>query len=279
MTVSIKRWEPENIIFWLTRGRRIANRNLLLSTLALHLNFNVWMMWSIVVSNLPAVGFAMTGQQQFLLVSIPPLVGAIMRLFYACIWSWVGGGTWLGISTLFLLIPALGVGWLVQDISAPSAAIAGGGLLRHWRCGVFVPLVQHQLFLSQIGQGFCHGAECGHGQSWRVGGADRGAAGHQPAAVRQPGRRCANLGPWCPGAPGMAAKCWLYLDSAHSADEHALPAVCARSAQAAADPARPVADDERTPHLVYLPALPQQLRHLHRLFRRFPLLAHALFRW
>jgi NNP family nitrate/nitrite transporter-like MFS transporter len=75
MTVSIKRWEPENIIFWLTRGRRIANRNLLLSTLALHLNFNVWMMWSIVVSNLPAVGFAMTGQQQFLLVSIPPLVG------------------------------------------------------------------------------------------------------------------------------------------------------------------------------------------------------------
>jgi NNP family nitrate/nitrite transporter-like MFS transporter len=119
MTVSIKRWEPENIIFWLTRGRRIANRNLLLSTLALHLNFNVWMMWSIVVSNLPAVGFAMTGQQQFLLVSIPPLVGAIMRLFYACIWSWVGGGTWLGISTLFLLIPALGVGWLVQDISAP----------------------------------------------------------------------------------------------------------------------------------------------------------------
>jgi len=164
MTVSIKRWEPENIIFWLTRGRRIANRNLLLSTLALHLNFNVWMMWSIVVSNLPAVGFAMTGQQQFLLVSIPPLVGAIMRLFYACIWSWVGGGTWLGISTLFLLIPALGVGWLVQDISAPFPLL----LLVAACCGIggaasSSHLSNTSFFFPKSSKGFAMGLNAGMG--------------------------------------------------------------------------------------------------------------------
>nr|WP_199067694.1 MFS transporter [Chromobacterium sp. ASV5] len=119
MTVSIKRWEPENIIFWLSRGRRIASRNLWLSICALHLNFNIWMMWSMVVVNLPSVGFLLSSQQQFLLVSIPPLVGALMRLIYSWIWSWVGGGLWLGISTLLLLLPACGVGAVVQDISAP----------------------------------------------------------------------------------------------------------------------------------------------------------------
>lgn len=132
MTVSIKRWEPENPIFWLRRGRRIASRNLWLSILSLHLNFNIWMMWSMVVVNLPAVGFALSNQQQFLLVSIPPLVGALMRLLYSWIWSWVGGGLWLGISTLLLLLPALGVAAVVQDISTPFPIL----LLVSGLCGI-----------------------------------------------------------------------------------------------------------------------------------------------
>ena len=132
MTVSIKRWEPENPIFWLRRGRRIANRNLWLSILSLHLNFNIWMMWSMVVVNLPAVGFALSNQQQFLLVSIPPLVGALMRLLYSWIWSWVGGGLWLGISTLLLLLPAVGVAAVVQDISTPFPIL----LLVSGLCGI-----------------------------------------------------------------------------------------------------------------------------------------------
>jgi NNP family nitrate/nitrite transporter-like MFS transporter len=219
MTVSIKRWEPENIIFWLTRGRRIANRNLLLSTLALHLNFNVWMMWSIVVSNLPAVGFAMTGQQQFLLVSIPPLVGAIMRLFYACIWSWVGGGTWLGISTLFLLIPALGVGWLVQDISAPFPLL----LLVAACCGIggaasSSHLSNTSFFFPKSAKGFAMGLNAGMG--------NLGVSVVQivvPLVISLPlfGSLAGDAQIWGRGAqvhPGMAAKRWLYLDSAHSAD-------------------------------------------------------------
>lgn len=119
VTIRITRWQPENPIFWLSHGRRVAWRNLWLSVLALHLNFNVWMMWSLVVVNLPQVGFALSASQQFMLVSIPPLVGALMRIVYASIWSWVGGGAWLALSTLVLLVPALGVGQVVSDLTTP----------------------------------------------------------------------------------------------------------------------------------------------------------------
>jgi NNP family nitrate/nitrite transporter-like MFS transporter len=164
MTIRIKRWEPENMIFWLTRGRRIALRNLTLSTLSLHLNFNIWMMWSMVVVNLPAVGFMLTDQQQFLLVSIPGLVGAFMRIVYSMSWSWVGGGSWMAISTLFLLLPALGVAHVVQDIATPfpilllTAAfcgIGGGASASH--------LPSISFFFPKAAKGFAIGLNAGLG--------------------------------------------------------------------------------------------------------------------
>ena len=50
-------WDPENLEFWESRGRRIARRNLWISIPALLLAFAVWMVWSVVVVNLPAIGF------------------------------------------------------------------------------------------------------------------------------------------------------------------------------------------------------------------------------
>ncbi|CUA85289.1 Nitrate/nitrite transporter NarK [Gulbenkiania indica] len=164
VTIRIRRWEPENLIFWLTRGKPLALRNLTLSTLALHLNFNIWMMWSMVVVNLPAIGFQLTSQQQFLLVSIPPLVGALMRVLYSWVWSWVGGGLWLGLSTLLLVLPAFGVGQVVQDISAPfpllllvaaSCGIGGGASASH--------LSNISFFFPKSAKGFAMGINAGFG--------------------------------------------------------------------------------------------------------------------
>ncbi|MGL6070063.1 MFS transporter [Craterilacuibacter sp.] len=164
MTIRVKRWEPENLIFWLARGKPIARRNLVLSIMALHLNFNIWMMWSMVVVNLPAVGFAMSRQQQFLLVSIPPLTGALMRIIYSSVWSWTGGGIWLGVSTLFLLIPAFGVGHVVQDISTPfpvllliaaCCGIGGGASSSH--------LANTSLFFPKAQKGLAMGLNAGIG--------------------------------------------------------------------------------------------------------------------
>lgn len=133
MAATLTRWYPENLDFWLTRGRFVARRNLVCSIFALHLNFNVWMMWSIVVINLPAVGFQLSDDQRFWLVAAPPLFGAMLRIVYSMVWSWVGGATWLALSTLILLLPAIGVGFVVQDISTPfwvlfaMAALCGFG--------------------------------------------------------------------------------------------------------------------------------------------------------
>lgn len=164
MPVSIQRWEPENIIFWRARGEPIARRNLILSILALHLNFNIWMMWSMVVVNLPAIGFVMTQQQQFLLVSIPPLTGALMRIVYSSLWSWTGGGSWLAVSTLFLLLPALGVAHVVQDLTTPfwlllavgaCCGIGGGASSSH--------LSNTSLFFPKSVKGLAMGLNAGAG--------------------------------------------------------------------------------------------------------------------
>ncbi|GGY08546.1 MFS transporter [Paludibacterium paludis] len=164
MTIRIKRWEPENIIFWSLHGRRIAKRNLILSTLALHLNFNVWMMWSMVVVNLPQVGFLLSGQQQFLLVSIPPLVGAFMRVIYSWIWSWVGGGTWVGVSTLLLLIPTFGVAHTVQDISTPFPMLLMIGALCGFGGGASAShLPNTSFFYPKSAKGFAMGMNAGMG--------------------------------------------------------------------------------------------------------------------
>ena len=52
-------WTIEDSKFWQATGKRIENRNLG-SIPALLLAFAVWMVWSVVVAKLPAVGFKFT---------------------------------------------------------------------------------------------------------------------------------------------------------------------------------------------------------------------------
>lgn len=112
-------WTPEDRAFWETQGRAIANRNLWISIPALFLAFAVWMVWSAVVTKLPAAGFAYTTDQLFWLTALPALSGATLRIFYSFIVSMVGGRRWTVISTLLLLLPCIGIGVAVQDPQTP----------------------------------------------------------------------------------------------------------------------------------------------------------------
>ena len=58
-------WRPEDDNFWKQKGKSIATRNLWLSIPALLLAFSVWMVWSVVVAKLPAIGFQYTTSQLF----------------------------------------------------------------------------------------------------------------------------------------------------------------------------------------------------------------------
>jgi NNP family nitrate/nitrite transporter-like MFS transporter len=112
-------WNPENEDFWRKAGRKIAQRNLWLSIPALLLAFAVWMVWSVVVVNLPTIGFKFTPDQLFWLAALPGLSGAVLRGFYAFMVPIFGGRTWTTFATASLLVPAIGIGLAVQNPETP----------------------------------------------------------------------------------------------------------------------------------------------------------------
>jgi NNP family nitrate/nitrite transporter-like MFS transporter len=110
-------WTPEDKAFWEREGKAIANINLWISIPALLLSFAVWMVWSVVVVNLPSIGFKFTTNQLFWLAALPALCGATLRIFYSFMVPIFGGRKWTAVSTASLLLPALGIGFAVQDTS------------------------------------------------------------------------------------------------------------------------------------------------------------------
>ncbi|WP_127901148.1 nitrate/nitrite transporter [Solirhodobacter olei] len=112
-------WQPEDPVFWQAKGRRIARRNLWVSIPALLLAFCVWMVWSVVVAKLPAIGFDFTPGQLFWLAALPGLSGATLRIFYSFMVPIFGGRLWTTLSTASLLLPAIGIGYAVQNPATP----------------------------------------------------------------------------------------------------------------------------------------------------------------
>ena len=112
-------WTPEDKAFWAAEGQAIAKLNLWISVPALFLAFAIWQMWSVVAVNLPMMGFNYTTNQLFWLASAPALSGATLRIFYSFMVPLVGGRRWTAISTASLLIPAVGIGFAVQDPTTP----------------------------------------------------------------------------------------------------------------------------------------------------------------
>jgi len=116
----IDEWEPEDEAFWEIRGKRIARKNLALSIFAEHLGFNVWVLWTIVVINLANAGFTLSLSEQFLLIALPNLIGAALRIPYTFAVPRFGGRAWTTVSVSLLLIPAL-----LLAVVVPSGWLAG----------------------------------------------------------------------------------------------------------------------------------------------------------
>jgi NNP family nitrate/nitrite transporter-like MFS transporter len=108
-------WHPEDPKFWDGEGKRIATRNLWISIPNLLLAFSVWMVWSVVVAKMPAIGFEFSVGQRFWLAALPGLSGATLRIFYSFMVPIFGGRKWTAIATASLLLPALGIGFAIQN--------------------------------------------------------------------------------------------------------------------------------------------------------------------
>lgn len=114
-------WRPMDTDFWKATGRTIANRNLWISMPALLLSFAVWVVWSVVVVELPKVGFQFTTSELFWLAALPGLSGAILRLLYSFVVPIFGGRNWAVFSTASLLLPTL---WMSMAVQNPDTQYA-----------------------------------------------------------------------------------------------------------------------------------------------------------
>ncbi|EKT60341.1 NarK family nitrate/nitrite MFS transporter [Providencia sneebia] len=115
----IQDWRPEDTQFWQKTGQRIANRNLWISVPCLLLAFCVWMLFSAVAVNLNKVGFNFTTDELFLLTALPSVSGALLRVPYSFVIPIFGGRRWTAISTVFLIIPCVWLGFAVQNPTTP----------------------------------------------------------------------------------------------------------------------------------------------------------------
>ncbi len=129
----IEYWEPEDPDFWAASGRRVAARNLWFSIFVEHVGFSVWTMWSVFVLFLgPAYHIDAAGK--FFLVSLPTLVGAVLRVPYSFAVARFGGRNWTIASALALLVPTVvaaavlhpGTSYTTLVLVAALAGVGGG---------------------------------------------------------------------------------------------------------------------------------------------------------
>ncbi len=128
----LRGWRPDDDAFWRSTGRAIAMRNLILSMPPLLLSFTVWMAWSVVVVELPRIGFQFTTGELFWLAGAPGISGAVLLLLYSFVVPVFGGRNWTVFSTVSLVVPTLWMALAVQDPSTDYAVFVVIALL----CGL-----------------------------------------------------------------------------------------------------------------------------------------------
>ncbi|HEY3894805.1 MAG TPA: nitrate/nitrite transporter [Pseudonocardiaceae bacterium] len=129
----IDHWEPEDPEFWETTGKRVARRNLWFSIFTEHIGFSIWVMWSVLVLFM-GPKYGLSAADKFLLVSLPNLVGSLLRVPYTLAVAWFGGRNWTIISAALLLVPAIlaavilqpGVSFGTLLVVATLAGFGGG---------------------------------------------------------------------------------------------------------------------------------------------------------
>ncbi|MDA7086416.1 NarK family nitrate/nitrite MFS transporter [Pseudomonas sp. SA3-5] len=157
-------WRPEDPHFWGSVGKQIATRNLWISIPALLLAFSVWMVWSAVTVRLNSIGFSFSNDQLFWLAALPGLSGATFRIFYSFMVPIFGGRRWTALSTASLLIPAIWMGYAVQDQSTTYSVFVIIALLCGFGGGNFASSMANiSFFYPKSQQGTALGLNAGLG--------------------------------------------------------------------------------------------------------------------
>ncbi|EKM94723.1 MULTISPECIES: NarK family nitrate/nitrite MFS transporter [Stutzerimonas stutzeri group] len=223
-------WRPEDPQFWATTGKAIATRNLWISIPALLLAFAVWMVWSTVIVRLNAIGFGFSTDQLFWLAALPGLSGATLRIFYSFMVPVFGGRRWTAISTASLAIPALWMGFAVQNPETPYSVFVIIALLCGFGGGNFASSMSNiSFFYPKAQQGTALGLNAGLGNlgvsvmqfsvPLLIGMGLFGAAGGQPQELADGGQLwLQNAGfIWVPFILAVTVAAWFGMNDLSSA--------------------------------------------------------------
>lgn len=116
----IENWNAEDKVFWEEKGgKQIAWKTLWITTGALTFSFATWFIMSVLVVKLNGIGFAFSQDQLFWMAAMPGLAGGIFRLIHTFLLPIYGTRHIISISTFIKIIPCVGIGFAIMDLSTP----------------------------------------------------------------------------------------------------------------------------------------------------------------
>lgn len=152
MANTPEKWDVEDEAFWESEGKQIANRNLWVSVPNLLCGFAVWLYWGMIAKAIQRLHFANpelfnftfrndglpyddAGYRalMFTLPAVAGLAGATLRIPNSFMIAICGGRNVKFMTTVLLILPAIGAGFALQNPSTPFyiyiilAAMSGVG--------------------------------------------------------------------------------------------------------------------------------------------------------
>ncbi len=132
-------WNPDDPQYWAEKGKSVATRNLWISIPNLLLGFAVWIYWGMVAKYIQKLHFGSGGELfdftfmnggesyddkgyralLFTLPAVAGLAGATLRIVNSFMIAICGGRNVKFMTTLLLILPALGAGIALQDHTTP----------------------------------------------------------------------------------------------------------------------------------------------------------------
>ncbi|MEI8347672.1 MAG: MFS transporter [Pseudomonadota bacterium] len=163
-TINLKNCNVEDNNWWNLEGKKIGNRNLIISIPCLLSAFSVWMFWSIICVQMLNAGFPFEKSQLFTLMSIAGLSGATLRIPSTFFIRPCGGRNVIFFTTLLLIIPSLGAGIALQDKETPFWTFQLLALLSGIGGGNFASSMSNiSSFFPKKDQGYALGLNAGLG--------------------------------------------------------------------------------------------------------------------
>ena len=183
---TLERWDVEDEAFWESTGKKIAKRNLLISIPNLLCGFAVWVYWGMVAKFIQKVHIANpklfdftfmndgasygTGDKyralMFTLPAVAGLAGATLRIPNSFMIAICGGRNVKFMTTLLLLIPAVGAGLALQNPDTPFVTLVILAALSGVGGGAFASSMSNiSFFFPKKVQGLSLGLNAGLGNA------------------------------------------------------------------------------------------------------------------